>query len=54
MNAASATFQNNVYRAAQANRIYQPHRDSFPFIPSVPISGIDYYGGIGNSSQNGG
>ncbi|EFO23907.1 ATP-dependent RNA helicase An3 [Loa loa] len=50
----SATFRSNMYQAPQAGRIYQPHGDSFSFIPSVPISSIDYWRGIASTSQSGG
>ncbi|CAG9532886.1 unnamed protein product [Cercopithifilaria johnstoni] len=53
MNTSSVAIQSNIYRAPQIGHIYQHHGDSFPFVPSVPTTGIDYWGTIAGTSSNG-
>ncbi|MCP9257007.1 ATP-dependent RNA helicase An3 [Dirofilaria immitis] len=54
---APATFQSSMYHTPhpQTGYNYQPSGDSFSFMPSFPANGINYWGGVANTSlQNGG
>ncbi|VBB32467.1 unnamed protein product [Acanthocheilonema viteae] len=54
MNTTFAAFRNNMYQALQIGSTYQPHRDSFSFIPSVPLTGVNHWDTNAGTSQSAG
>ncbi|VIO88339.1 ATP-dependent RNA helicase An3, putative [Brugia malayi] len=52
INEASTIFQSNMYQIPQSNCIYQPHGNTFSFVPFAPISSINYWRSTANTSQS--
>ncbi|VDM07647.1 unnamed protein product [Wuchereria bancrofti] len=52
MNTASTVFQSNMYQVPQANCICRPHGNTFSFVPFAPISSINHWRSIANTSES--